>query len=189
MPVMTISRQLGSGGDEVARQVADRLGCRLVEREVINRAALRAGAPEVALAMIDELHLFGLSPSGEDCQAYIDAVKSVMEELAAQGNVVIVGRAGQVILAGRPDVMHVSMIAPVEMRAGRLAQQHHIQLQATLAQVKASDRYRRSFLKRFYNVRWDDPEWYDLVINMSRFSLAEAANLVCQAVEQRFTTS
>jgi cytidylate kinase len=188
MAVVTISRQIGSGGDEVARQVADRLSYRLVEREVINRAALQAGAPEVALAMIDELHLLGLSPSCEDCQAYIDAARLVMDDLAAGGNVVVVGRAGQVVLAGRPGVLHASIIAPAGLRAARLAQQRSISLQAAQAQVNASDRYRRNFLKRFYNARWDDPQWYDLVISTSRLTIDDAVGLICQALLQRFST-
>jgi CMP/dCMP kinase len=186
MAVITISRQSGSGGDEVAQRVAARLGYRLVERELINQAAVRAGAPEVALAMIDELNLFGLSLTAEDCQAYLAAVKTVMEELAAAGNVVILGRAGQVILAGEPQSLHVLILAPAELCAGRLAQQSNIPLRAALARIRAADRHRRIYLKRFYDLQWEDPSQYDLVINMARITPETAADLICRAVEHRF---
>ena len=186
MPVITISRQYGSWGSLAAQQVAARLGYRVVERELINQAALRTGAPEVALAMIDDLKLLGLSPSAEAFQAYCEAVKTVMEELAAEGNVVIVGRAGQVILAGRPDVLHVLVIAPIEVRAGRIAERHGVAVHHARAQVEASDRTRRNYLKRFYHIRWDDPALYDLVINTAGFTLEATAEMIIQAFLRRF---
>jgi len=182
MAVITISRQWGSLGTIVANAVADRLGYRLVMRQLINQAALRAGAPQVALAVIDELHLLGVAPTAEEYQAYIQAMHAVIEELAAQGNVVIVGRGGQAVLHERPGVLHVRMIAPLELRVERLADRHHISLAAARAQVRASDRERRSYLKRFYNANVDDPALYDLVINTAHLGAETACDLVCRAV-------
>ena len=186
MAVITVSRQLGSLGTEVAQQAANRLGYRIVEREVINQAALCAGAPEVALAMIDELHLLGLCPTEEACQAYIQALGVVMEELAAGGNIVIVGRAGQVILANRPDTLHVRLIAPLQIRIERIAQRRGISLQAARAQVTASDRCRKKFIKHFYNHDLDDPDQYDLIINTARFTFEATVNLICQTLLNGF---
>jgi cytidylate kinase len=186
MAVITVSRQLGSLGSIVAQQAAERLGYRIVEREVINQAALRAGAPEVALAMIDELHLLGLCPSEEACQAYIQALQMVMEDLADGGNIVIVGRAGQVILADRPETLHVRLIAPLQLRVERIAQRRNISLQAARAQVTASDRCRKKFLKRFYQRDLDDPEQYDLIINTARFTCEAAVNIISQAMLNGF---
>ena len=81
MAAITISRQLGSLGYDISQAVADQLGYHLVWRDVINRAALRSGTPEVALAAIDELGLLDLCPSPEACQAYRQAVQQIMEEL------------------------------------------------------------------------------------------------------------
>jgi cytidylate kinase len=116
MAVMTISRQMGSLGSEIARLVAERLGYRLVWRELINQAARRSGAPEAALAAIDELGLLDMCPSPRACRAYRAAVKQVIDELAAEGNCVILGRAGQVLLKGVPGCLHVRLIAPVPTR-------------------------------------------------------------------------
>jgi cytidylate kinase len=186
MAVITISRQLGSLGTAVAQQAANRLGYRIVEREVINQAALRAGAPEVALAMIDELHLLGVCPSEEACQAYIQALQCVIEELAVGGNIVIVGRAGQVILANRTDTLHVRLIAPLQIRIERIAQRRGISLHAARAQVTASDHCREKFLKRFYNRNLDDPDQYDLIINTARFTCEATANIICQTLLNGF---
>jgi cytidylate kinase len=189
MAAVTISRQLGSLGFEVARTAADALGYRLVWREAINQAARQAGAPEVALAAIDELGLLGLCPSPKVCHAYHTAVRQVIKELASEGGVVILGRAGQIILRDRLDVLHIRVIAPKRLRVDRISQRHTISLQAAEAQVEASDRYRQSYLRRFYHARGDDPELYDIVINTERMTPEEAASLICEALLTRTRNS
>lgn len=184
MSAITISRQLGSLGEEVALAVADRLGYRVVVRELITQAARRAGRPELALATIDDLGLLGLKPSEQDRRAYQEAVRQVMHELAEAGGVIIVGRAGQVILSDLPQVLHVKIIAPAELRAERLAESQGISLAHAREQVKTSDRTRKEYLQRYYRVRWDDPQLYDVIINTARMSPDEAACLVCQAKNQ-----
>jgi cytidylate kinase len=184
MSTVTISRQMGSLGMEVAQAVAARLDYRLVRREVINQAARRAGAPEVALAAIDELGLLKLCPSPRACHAYHRAVKQVMEELAAEGKVVIVGRAEQVILRDQMQVLRVRVVAPPPLRIARLVERQSISPEAAAAQIEASDRYRRNYLKRFYHARWDDPELYDLTINTEHISPAAAAELIAAALSK-----
>jgi cytidylate kinase len=184
VPTITISRQLGSQGDEVAKAVADRLHYRVVSRDLINQAASQAGAPEMALATIDDLGLFGLRPTPKVRQAYHQSIQHIMESLAEEGNVVIVGRAGQVILSQRPEVLHVKVIAPKAVRAARLVQAQSISIEAAHAQIEASDRTRRNYLRRYYHVRWDDPELYDLIVNTARLEPVQAACLICQALQQ-----
>jgi len=182
MPTITISRQLGSQGSTLARLVGERLGYRVVWRDLINLAARRAGAPEVALATIDELGLLGLRPSAAAFQAYHQAVAQVLSEMADAGGVIIVGRAGQVILHDHPAVIHVRVIAPAEVRAQRLAARSGIPIEAARAQVEASDRARRDYLRRYYHAHWDDPTLYDLVINTARLPVPLAADLLCELV-------
>jgi cytidylate kinase len=179
---MTLSRQLGSLGHETAVLVAQRTGLRLVDRELINQAAQRAGAPEVALAMIDELNLLGLKPTPSEIQAYLAAVKVVIEELAGADNIIIVGRAGQILLANRPNALHVRITAPVPLRIDRLAQRLGISAEAARAQVNASDRYHQNYFKRYYRMPWDGPGLYDLVINTAKLTPEDSADIICAAL-------
>lgn len=181
MAVITISRQLGSLGFEIGNLVSDRLGYRVVWRELINEAAQRSGAPDVALAVIDELGLLGVTPSAKNSQAYLDAVRTVVLEFARKGNVVLVGRAGQRILAGFPGALHVRLIAPLDLRAKRIAKEQKISLEAAHSQIEASDAHRRQYLKRNYQADWEDPSLYDLVINTGRMTSAAACELICLA--------
>lgn len=182
MAVITISRQLGSLGRDVARLVAETMGYRLVWRDMINEAAQRAGAPEVALATIDELDLLKLKPTSKARKAYVQAVQQVMLELACQGNVVILGRAGQIVLRDAADALHVRIVAPVDLRAQRVAAQQNISIQAALAQVDASDSHRSDYLRRFYHAHWDDVTLYDMVLNTAHLAPETAAGIVCHAV-------
>ena len=179
---ITISRQLGSRGLEIAHALGSLLGYRVVSRDLINQAAMRSGNPEVALAIIDELGLLGICPSPQACQAYRQAVKQVMEELLHDGQVVIVGRAGQAILCDQVHVLHLRIIAPQAERARRIASEQNISIENALAQVQASDRHRRNYLKRYYQVNWDDPNLYDVTLNTAHLSNQAAVAVIQQAL-------
>lgn len=182
MAVITISRQLGSLGTTLGRQIAARLGYHIVHRELINQAARLAGEPYMALATIDELGLLGFEPDETQQRAYLESVQTVIEDLAAAGNVIIVGRAGQAILQNNPNVLHLRVVAPLDIRIQRIVRAHGISPQAARAQIEDSDHYRAFYLQRFYSIRWDDPTLYHLVINTGHISLETSAEVVCTAI-------
>jgi cytidylate kinase len=185
MAAITISRQMGSLGRQVAEQVSVRLGYRLLWREVINQAANRAQVPEVALATIDELDLLGLRPSVKDVHAYHAAVRDLLFEMVDLGEVVIVGRAGQAILRGMKGVLHVRIFAPFELRVVRIAEQQNQSADAARVLVQASDQNRKRYLRRYYRCGWDDPDLYDVLINTAELSVQAAAGVVCEALRQK----
>jgi cytidylate kinase len=184
MPVITLSRELGSGGDEVAHAVADRLGLRLVGHELINQAARQAGVPEVALAEIDELGLLGVKPKPEALRVYCETVAQLVHCLASEGNLLLVGRGGQVLLMNRPEVLHVRLIAPQAVRSERLQARCKVPAAIAAALIDASDRARASYLRRHYQIRWDAPEHYDLVLNMAHLTGSVASDIICVAAER-----
>jgi cytidylate kinase len=174
---------MGSGGNDVAQAVAARLGLRLVGREIINQAAIQAGVPEVALSEIDELGLLGMRPSAAAMRAYHEMAAELAVRLADQGNLLLIGRAGQVLLSGRPGILHVRVIAPRTKRIERVQEYCHVSAEAAGALVDASDQSRAAYLRRHYRVRWDDPALYDLVLNMSQLGIPAAVDLVCLAAK------
>jgi cytidylate kinase len=182
MSAITISRQMGSQGDELARLVAQQLGWRRMCRDLINQAAVAAGVPQVALAEIDELGFFGLRPSARDWRAYQREVEGLISVLADVGDVVIVGRGGQMVLRGRPDVLHVRVVAPLAVRIARLSQERNIPAEAARACLEASQKARGRYLRRGYGVNVDDPGLYHLVVNTGLLDLPRAAGLVVQAL-------
>ena len=181
MPVITLSRQMGSQGDEVAVAVARKLGLRLAGRELINSAAIAAGAPEVALAAIDELGLLGVKPSPAALRLYSEKVTEVIIELAAGGDALLVGRGSQVVLAGRPDTLRVRIIAPRDRRIAEVQARGQVPAEVAAARIDASDRARANYLRRHHGQDVNDPALYDLVINMAYLDVAAATALVCEA--------
>lgn len=181
MTIITLSRELGSGGDDVAILVAERLGLRRVGREIINRAAQAAGAGEAALAEIDELGLLRVKPSPAAMKLYREKVHAIIEEQAREGNVLLVGRGAQVVLAKRRDVLHVRIFAPWDLRCANVQARCGVPLEAAAARVDASDRARAMFHKRTYGVKWDAPGLYDVVLNMAHLSVPTAAAILFAA--------
>lgn len=182
MAVITISRQLGSLGCDIADIVVQRLGYRKIWRGLINQAARRTRTPEMALDMLDELGLLGIKPPLSAEKEYLDAIRELIEELARDDNIVIVGRGGQAVLQGWPNTLHVRIIAPLDVRVKRLSERQGIPADAALAQIRASDRRRKRFVERAYHVNWGDPNLYDLVLNTATLDVPRAAELICLAV-------
>jgi len=182
---ITLSRQVGSQGDELAALVAERLGWRWISRQLINQAALAAGVPEVALAQLDELDMLRLRPTTRQWRAYQNQVERIIRELADRGQAVIVGRGGQVILRGRPDVLHVRVVAPLEQRIAWLQASEEMAPEMARARLEASSQARRRYVRRSYGVDVNDPALYHLVLNTGLMPLPRAAALVVQALREQ----
>ncbi len=207
--LITIARQLGSGGGRLGQEVAERLGMTYVDREILLRAAEMADVSEEAIRDTDERRPSIL----ERMSAYIigyqaplapeymppdvlfapplphDAVRRLIEDvirqIAAKGNVVIVGRGAQVILRGHEPSLHVYVYAPLETRVRAIAERDHVSPQVALQRAHESDRDRAGYLRSYYGVDWHDPDLYDLIINTGRIPLADAVELVVVAARAR----
>lgn len=185
MTIITVSRLLGSLGDEIAKKVAEHFNYRLVNRDLINLAARQSGASVAALADIDELGLLGFQPSTQECHAYQQAIRRILREIAGKGEAVILGRGGQVVLREWPGSLHVRIIAPLELRIQRVAQKQGIEPAAAQAQIEASDRARLKYLRRCHKVNWNEPGLYDLVLNTRQLNPDQAAEIICFAYQHQ----
>jgi cytidylate kinase len=225
MAIVTLSRELGAGGSEVASGVAKALGLRIVDREAIERAAARAGVPEVALhelgyegqrslvqRILDALRASPAIPSIVEMQRreltaslamprgiftparpllsaameeYVHMVGMVVQNMAKEGNILIVGRASQVLLKDQPEALHVQVVAPLSHRVEKLMRVEGLTQAQARKRIAASDRTRADFLQRYYGVRWLDPHLYDLIVNTGHLSIQTAVQLVVLAQVQR----
>jgi cytidylate kinase len=112
---------------------------------------------------------------------YLNLVTSVILESAAQGQAMIVGRGGQVILRGRPGVLHVQIIARFETRVYNVIQREGVKWREAAYRVRTADEQRAGYMRRFYNVDWLDSSLYDLVIGTDRLPCDAAVALIVQA--------
>ncbi len=184
MTIITLSRQIGSGGDELAVIVADHLRLRVIGRDIINQAARQAGVPEVALAEIDELGLLGLKPGKAECERYGATVTAVIRARAAEDNVLLVGRGSQVALAGWPGVFRVRIVAPLSLRVSNTQETCQVPEDIASSLVQTRDQARTAYLQKYFGRDPSDPDLYDMILNMARLSVDAAAEIICHAARQ-----
>ncbi|MGA2285524.1 MAG: cytidylate kinase-like family protein [Dehalococcoidia bacterium] len=116
---------------------------------------------------------------------YKEAITTIMTELAARGNVVIIGRGSQSILRDCADALHVSTTAPLDVRVQRVAERDGVPPAKAREYVEESDRGRADFHHKYFKLDPTDPSLYDLVLNSARFSIDDAARLLVTAFRAR----
>jgi cytidylate kinase len=203
MAVITISRELGSLGDEIVGILCQKLGYCSVDKAVLTKIAKDAGvdvkavlAKEKDVAKKPKLisgqmtSLYGRAPSAFakntslDDQTYAQIVQQTMQESAQEGNVVIVGRGGQMILRDWPKTLHVHLYAPAEIRVQRLADRANISQLEAKRHIEKSDEQKRQYIRQLHhNANWKDVKHYHLAINTGSISPKIAAQLIIEAAQ------
>ena len=206
MPIVTIRGTLGSWAPEIGRQVADLLHADYVDRQIIAEVAarLRRQEEEVSAKEMPPSSLLGriaealdLSmssgvgfegtylPTWEiplDDRRYLQALESVVKELARSPSMVIQGRGSQFILKNQPQILHVFTVAPLELRVKRVMESQNLAATAARQEIARFEKGSREFIKRYFQASWEDPVRYDLVINTESLGVKDAASIVVDAL-------
>jgi cytidylate kinase len=187
LSAVCISRAIGARGEEVGRLVADALGFRYVDEEIVLAAAEKEGVDPELLATVERMRT-GLSRLAEidivtfggidDLQRSL--IRAAIQETAAAGKVVIVAHAASIALAGDDRVLRVLVTASPEARAARLVQTEQLDEHEAARQIDRSDKERAAYIKRFYSID-ELPSDYDLVVSTDRLSPEDACTLVLDA--------
>jgi len=185
--VITISRQMGSGGRMIAEIVAQKLGWRLVGKELITEAARKSGADESKIERVFErrLSLQDRITFRERSEKYIDSIRHVIADGVEEGNVVILGRGAHVIMQGDPRIFRVHLVADLEVRIARIAEQYNLKGKAGRQEARRmvinSDYARTAYHNYLFEAEWNDPLLQDLVINTTALKIEQAADTVLDA--------
>ena len=118
-----------------------------------------------------------------DDQKFIQVTSAVIKDLAQGGNVVIVGRGGNVILKDTPGVLHVGFIAPQEQRIRTIMEREHLDYKAAKQFEDNHERARIAFFDKFFKVNPQDPSLYHMIINMADLRLETAAEIITHAAQ------
>ncbi len=199
---VSISRQVGTAGEEVARDVANRLGFRYIDYQVIQDAAREAGVspetvseaehtPSLMTRFLESLARSpGIPVTGWADPApltnsplftstdYRHFVENAIRDIADQGRAVIVGHAAQVILRDRFDTVRVLITGSGEFRARRIMAGMGVDQKTALRTVERTDNERLDYFRRFYETGWLLPCTYDLTINTDHLNPTQASELV-----------
>lgn len=114
-------------------------------------------------------------------QAYTELIGQVLREYATTGDVIIVGRGGQVVLRDYTRVLHIRVQAPEEVRIRNIIKRQKVSYDIASDMVRDSDRQRARYIKRYYYEDWDNPNLYDIIVNTNRMSVNMAAHFVSAA--------
>ena len=202
--VVCVSHTTGSGGDEVGRRAAERLGYLYVDEDIVAAAAAQGGlapgdvADEERRKSFATRFLESMAEGGGDAwtlaaTAGVELVRpadvralisETVAQTAARGNVVIVAHAASHALEPGPRTLRVLVTASAATRAQRVAATEQVAEAQAAGIIKDSDGGRRDYLKRFYSIDRESPTDYDVVVNTDLLSTDQAAEIVLRAAER-----
>ncbi len=181
MAVITISRQEGSGGDEVAAHVASILKYHLVKRAYLEKAVYEyCLLKTIKQPPLPEIIPPSVNKPGSRV-AHRQVLRAVLMNLAARENLVLAGYGGQVIFHGFKSAFHVRVVAPFEDRVRCYSAAQSVGKDEASEQIRKRDLERQAFIKEFFGAQIGKQHYYDLILNMSRLSVAKGAEIIASA--------
>jgi cytidylate kinase len=186
MAIITIARQMGSLGNEIAADVAQQLKYTLVDQTKLQEAAEAYGMLKSELEEVHEKRPTLVTRYlTMRHRAYLDMIQTITYEYARGDNVVILGRGATMLLNDVPSALHVNMIAPFERRVEIVMA--HEGLTRPLAQqlVRESDQDRAGYMRYLFDCDWMDPLLYDLMINTHLITRERACELIVRAAHAK----
>jgi cytidylate kinase len=205
MTVITISRELGSAGDEIADLVCRELGYARVDKQMLSHIAEEAGVDvqavlakeqsvtrQAKMISSDMTSLYAKDPTAfgkkaaMDDTTYARIVRETMEKFAREGNAIIIGRGGQMILRDWPTALHVHLYAPPEVRVRRLMERLNIPELEARRRIERSDEQKRQYIRHVHqNASWKDLKYYHLAISTDHIPPPVAAQMIVLAARHK----
>lgn len=203
--VITIARELGSGGSRIGRMLVQRLGYDFYDREILRLAAIDSGINEEIFSRSDEqmtrFNLFRAvrmanngqfvpSPPDQD-----DAISDenlfryqarVIRQIASDENCVIVGRCADYILRDQPNVLGVFVHAPLDQRIASIMEVNGIGSTEAERLIRRTDKRRAEYYRFFTGLDWQDAKHYDLCLNTGKVPFETGVDMIEACLRLRF---
>ena len=165
MTIVAISREMGSGGYEVAAAVAKALGFEYVDREILLHAAKVHDVSEAKITDVADRRLSLWERFDEEKRRYLTFIEAAYYAFAEKGDLVTAGRGGPFFLRGVSHALRVRIMAPFEVRVRRIMEREQVDHKAAVVKVRTYDREMAGRIDYLFGLDWTLPENYDLVIN------------------------
>jgi cytidylate kinase len=190
-PVITISRQLGSGGAEIAQKLGRQLGWDVWDSEIIDRIANDANVSREMVEILDERRTSAFEKIARalskntsiTSENYFRHLVSTLMSIGQQGKTIIVGRGANFIL---PEALNVRIIASLDLRLGTLMRRYNISQDEAESRIVKSDQGREGFIGKVFGADIDDIALYDLILRMDEFTIEDAIQIILEAVKIKF---
>jgi cytidylate kinase len=181
MAIITISREMGSGGIPLAQQLAEKMSYNLVNGTRIRELAASYDLNEEAMRQSDEKAPIFIEELDRQSELNMNRIQLIVLEQALKGNVILYGRGGQDLLASVEGILRVRVIAPFEERVENWAEREWIDPERARSLVRKSDQQRDNFIRYYFDRDGNDPLSYDLTVNTSRFPIEAAVEMIEKA--------
>ncbi|MBQ7497835.1 MAG: cytidylate kinase-like family protein [Selenomonas sp.] len=191
--LITITRQYGSGGREISEILAKRMGVKRYDRKIVNMAAEKMGQGADIESIVESSYASpetskpyfqqgGFGRVADYNRRYIEQAKAILAIAKRGEGAVFLGRCADFVLKDCPNHYSFFIYADDDFREQRAKEEYD---EKTVKELNAVDEQRRSYYAYYTGRKWGDPQNYDMMINTSKITLEEAADLICQYVEMR----
>ena len=203
--IITIGRQLGSGGREIGQKLSARLGVAFYDKELIRLASKQSGLKEEFFERVDEQKhfslfpgLFGMKTSVTDDffsnyylsnETLFKIQSDVIRRLADEGSCIFVGRCADYVLKERHDCLNLFISASIDDRMRRISASHNLTQGKTKDIIEKTDKGRSAYYNYFTAKTWGAAESYHLCINSSLLGIDGTVDLISRVAEKRFGIS
>jgi len=191
-PVITVSREPGSEGHILAKQLAEELKLDLFDREIINEVAKSAHMSEKVVSSLDEKERSILDNWIQFLRTsrwfwtddYVYHLTKVIGTIGEHGNAIILGRGGNMVLPPE-ETLRVRFVSPVEARVTNIAKELNISEEKAKQHIVKEESDRKAFIRKYFHADIDDPQYYDLVINTNYINPEQIISIVKSSLKYR----
>ena len=189
--VITISREYGSGGKAIGKLVAEKLGYKFYDAEIIDEVVVSSGLSREIVEKYDEyathknsfLYAIAINAGGDSRMSVANRVHAaqseVIRKIAEEGKCVIIGRGADYILRDRDDCLNVFIRADVQFRAARILDIYGDDGKKIESRLEDKDQRRRVYYRSFTMREWGVIENYNLMLDSSAIGIEKCADIIC----------
>lgn len=196
--IINVGRQIGSGGGEIARILADKFGCRLLDKELLNLAAKESGFSEKFFEQNDEQRGFLKSlfhmhaPFVGDSNMYRNNFSEenlflfqseAIKKAASEGSCVFVGRAADYILRDEPNAISIFITADIESRIENVSKRMGIDMNAARKFIDDKEDERSKYYNYYTGKKWGHASSYDLCVDSSILGIEQTAEFIANFIK------
>lgn len=186
--IITISREYGSGGRYIGRLVADKLGIKFYDKDLVNALAQKTGlSPEFiesneqkrnTLDTLNNGYYYSLTNADE---LFVEESK-LIKDIASKESCVIIGRCSDFILREHKNVINIFIYSDEENKINRAVERYGMSRKNAEKEIRSIDKLRSNHYKYYTGKNWGDNKNYDLCINSDKFGVEKAADMICEIV-------
>jgi len=201
MAVITISKELQTNSEKLASKLAEKLGYEYIGDQLITQIAkeLHISESEVEtfrktsqsriLRFVDRYTCSIVQKVVDrehgclDDEKYYETTRKLVEQSYEAGDVIILGWGGQCILRGKPNTLHIRLIKDEKVKIEEVMTSKNLDYQAAKKYIEREEGDLKAYIKEYFNEDWNDSHLYDLVINMGKTNVEQAAELISAALK------